>query len=637
LPFPIIRSASAVLALACLAVSACAPAQPLVPASSQPTASQAPGTLIAGQAYLDAPIANATLRFLDAAGALVKELPNATDANGTFVLPSPGTFARVVASGGTRNGAAFEDELVADVGSDDPTVEPIALNPAMTLAARYRDAHPGTSADAAQAKVRTYFDLPEGANLGLDLAPDSFVPLATAGKLATLAAAIDGGHGELGAGTGTTKAVPEAVIAVGKKGVRAFATEVLNVRPEMQNDGSIFGHALEAIGFLEARPTKADLQAQAERKAILGAIEGLGSKIDGLSRQLTALSSQLEENQKQLLKAIKEDGDRTRLEARFLQLRLAAARIRSRVRVLTVLMDKETLDPKEVAAYRTSAIADTFADEEIIHSELVGDGMAEGIYKAYARMLEPMAPRLPQAGNDYLMTLETLHNQYQGVQWLAIWVVLEYLNEQKDAKGAQRQLAEYNKRMDAQDEAWAAVGGMPSAGNPDETVEERAKLYVDPVNKIMMARMPLVFPDGKFKHPKFGPNDGVLDLYDRNSQDLLDVYVSRTTMYKLTGWRLPSKEDLAKIVPGLKVTGNRDEWAVRGVNLVPGAAGFILNSYPADAKTDPRGILGSEREVMPVSGFAGAGQVQRMSRYYANNTPPGVMAFVVRDWTPGQP
>ena len=98
---------------------------------------------VRGWAYADAPLQNATLSIHTSDGdEVVRSRANATNANGTFAVPTelPPDY-RVTVAGGTIGEQVFTGRLVADVAGYGPSSGLIEVNPVTTLLAAYQDRH----------------------------------------------------------------------------------------------------------------------------------------------------------------------------------------------------------------------------------------------------------------------------------------------------------------------------------------------------------------------------------------------------------------------------------------------------------------------------------------------------------------
>ena len=147
-------------------VVAAAVVVPLVTSSSSPGGSAAVG---GGWVYLDQPLSQADLTVATSAGSRIGDSVT-TSANGTFRLPGkvPDAF-RITATGGEVGSQVFTGDLVADVHGYHASRAPLEVNPVTTLAAAYRDAHPGLSVDDATARVQRFLALPSAITLDTDL------------------------------------------------------------------------------------------------------------------------------------------------------------------------------------------------------------------------------------------------------------------------------------------------------------------------------------------------------------------------------------------------------------------------------------------------------------------------------------
>lgn len=142
-------------------------------AESAPRATN-PTRVVIGVVTKGDPVAGAAVTLRTLTGSPIATAPSETEPTGAFAVEAtdlPRDF-RVVATAGTLDGRPLGGALAADVHGYDPNGGVIAVDTATNLVAASRDAHPGTTDDAAWSKVAATLGVPAG----LDPSTDFRVP-----------------------------------------------------------------------------------------------------------------------------------------------------------------------------------------------------------------------------------------------------------------------------------------------------------------------------------------------------------------------------------------------------------------------------------------------------------------------------
>lgn len=149
-------------------------------------------------AFTDVPVVGADVRVSvrGSQGRPLVDALAATNKYGVFavaVQSQPSLF-RVSVSGGTTNGNPFFGHLSADIALTDPAHQVAVINPVTTLVSLLLDERPNLKLDDAEARVRSFLDLPPNHSLGMALRESSGYASRFFSPVALLTEAHDAGE-----------------------------------------------------------------------------------------------------------------------------------------------------------------------------------------------------------------------------------------------------------------------------------------------------------------------------------------------------------------------------------------------------------------------------------------------------------
>lgn len=290
---------AAALVLAAVLVAGCgSKSGDSATASGNSTTTATTAKAIGGSVSLGGPITGATVKIFDVGGNPVDlntspHNVDTTDRKGLYGIVTkslPADF-RIVISGGKLDGVPLGADLVGDVANFSGRL--VFVNAATTLAATYRDTHPGMTVADAQTAVKNYLAISQAVDISsrmIKLQSDfdhaAFLTIAAGngGVTAYIATLV----AEMNAGTSKTRSFKSAATAQSRDVTLVSPTGVLIGTLETSLGtqvvgavaGPIFGAVLKAIGPpLYTNPNK----------DVLDKLDKLDDKMTLLSNSIAAL------------------------------------------------------------------------------------------------------------------------------------------------------------------------------------------------------------------------------------------------------------------------------------------------------------------------------------------------------------
>lgn len=454
-----------------LMLGACAPppqtpaVQDQTPGNTNPTPAPVPAQLL-GKAFLDAPIAGATLKVIGTSGQVIHEAANATDANGFFALSFSDAWPRdfrVEISGGTRNELASTHVLKADVRNFNPLVDRVYLNAATTLVAAKLDMTPSASLAETQLAVAKYLKLPEGVSLGVDLDNPQFNAFHH-GKFMTQAntdgftALIMTMVWEMAGGETTSHDFSNPMLQVGGAIAKTIAVE-LGKGALGKIGGSAMGWALDSIFGSSSTPDRTD-EVLAELTAQRALIYRLDNKIVELQSSVNEIKSSIAALEVSMNKQFGLAAYNSKVDSLF-----------SSISAIDYYFDTyvdeiKRMDSSDAGKRRAQALANDIRTHipgalNTIHLAMTGAGGGEGAIMQWHRLVGHRNRAGENGGNryPYLVNstfIDQLNEQleyFEGVQLRGIMILVEARNFLGDGVSAQRDYDRVMANLKAQEQA----------------------------------------------------------------------------------------------------------------------------------------------------------------------------------------
>jgi hypothetical protein len=555
-------------------LGACAP-PPQSPAALDPTPESSPTpaplpSVLLGKAFLDKPIAGATLSIHDVSGQLLQETANATDANGYFALPFPDSLPRdfrVQISGGTRNGSASTLVLKTDIRNFNPLVDRVYLNAATTLAAAKLDMNPAASLAETQAAVAKYLKLPASVSLGVDLdnpqlnafshvkfmqeadAAGGFVPL------------IQTMTWDLAGGVETSYDFSNPNLQVAGAIAKTVALE-LGKGALGKVGGSMMGWALNSIfGSGDDGSAQRHEEVMAEFTAQRALLYRLDNKIVELQGSVNALNESIAALEISMNKQFGLAAYNTKVDALLTTIGTINGLFGS-------YMDEiNRLDGSTAGKNRVEALANNIQSQvpnalETLHAAMMGVGGGDGAIAQWHRLVGHRNRAGENGGNHYpylvnATFIDQLNDQleyFEGVQLRGIMLLVEARNFRHDSIGAQGDHDRFMANVNAQKQA---IYSLRLASND---------VLISPFQGVMWDKNPLA--------------NGSRVSFDLEVGSLpadIKTKLAGLNTAGYTDWRMPTDLDLYYL--GAPTNGRHS------TNRMPAglkAAGFTMDAVIAD-------------------------------------------------------
>ncbi|MNX17446.1 hypothetical protein D3C86_473270 [compost metagenome] len=455
-----------------LMLGACAPPPQSPAVQDQKSGNESPATTpvpsqLLGKAFLDEPIAGATLKVVGVSGQVIHEAANATDANGYFSIPFSDAWPRdfrVEISGGTRGGNASPLVLKADVRSFSPLVDRVYLNAATTLVAAKLDMTPSASLAETQLAVASYLKLPESVSLGVDL-DNPQLNAFHHGKFMTQAES-EGGFTvmimtmawDMAGGTTTPHDFTNPMLQAGGEIAKTIAIE-LGKGALGKIGGSAMGWALNSIFGSGGGSDRTDevLNELAAQRAMLYRLD---NKIVELQSSVNAIKASIAALEVSMNKQFGLAAYNTKVDA-----------LLTSIGTIDGLFDSyadeiRRLDGSAAGKARVEALANDIRSRvpsalTTIHLAMLGTGGGDGAIAQWHRLVGHRNRDGENGGNRYPYLVngafvDQLNEQldyFEGVQLRGIMLLVEARNFRGDGIGAQGDYDRYMANLNAQKQA----------------------------------------------------------------------------------------------------------------------------------------------------------------------------------------
>ena len=457
-----------------LMLGACAPPPQSPAVQDQKSGDESPATTpvpsqLLGKAFLDAPIAGATLKVVGVSGQLLHEAANATDAKGYFSLPFSDAWPRdfrVEISGGTRGGNASTLVLKADMRNFNPLVDRVYLNAATTLVAAKLDMTPSASLAETQLAVANYLMLPESVSLGIDLDNPQFNAFHH-GKFMTQADS-EGGFTpmimsmvwDMTGATTTSHDFSNPVLQAGGEIAKTIAIE-LGKGALGKIGGSAMGWALDSIFGSSGggTPDRTD-EVLAELTTQRAVLYRLDNKIVELQGSVNAIKASVASLEVSMNKQFGLAAYNSKVDAMLTSIGTIDGLFDS-------YMDEiRRLDGSNTGKARVNALANDIRSRvptalTTMHLAMVGAGGGDGAIAQWHRLVGHRNRDGENGGNRYPYLVNAafvgqLNEQleyFEGVQLRGIMLLVEARNFQRDGIGAQGDYDRFMANLNAQKQA----------------------------------------------------------------------------------------------------------------------------------------------------------------------------------------
>lgn len=565
-----------------------------------------------GKAHMASGLADATIEVQDLDGRRPQVLTRTTLANGNFTLALPAERAgafRLVFRGGTHAGAPFGNALVLDVERFDPNRHLLYANAVTTLAARYRDRHPGVGVAEATARVKRFLGIPAASDAGFDVANPKqtyfdhaqlLAAASTSGK--PLAAYLDGLVDEMD--RGVAKRAFGAATPIDADAVKKFFKNAAKGLAEHLGD-ELFSWAFESI------LTALGISSQSE---LMEQLHEINAKLDELLNLVNEVLSETKQTEAEIV-SVALLGAVSDIKAQYAFLTHAAG-----YPALACVVDPATrrpVDPKcadelsglqQTVRARVDAILDPNVgivhDVELLRTAMAASTSERGLIVRWNEYLKTTKPFYGPAPYDELVEISAF---YESVQLTATNLIVEaYMAKAASDRASAKYYVQLHEEAVAKQDALLG--------------EQRGRngVVLDLRSKLTWQQAPV----SNFPASAFLPEG---DYWARATG--ICANLASTAFAGYARWRLPTDPELHEVVKGSpNPTGNADGgsgiFAWLQANGFSGSAdprtplssGFVLgNAYISNTES---GITYEFYEALSDSG------VNFIHRYWSSRGQP---------------